>query len=133
MALLSAEEIFKIDDVITEDLEVPEWNGTIRLKMLTGAERDFFEASMVKSGKGGQQERNMANFRARMIGMCAVDDQGRKLFATNPAVKELGKKSSKALSRIFDKCQEMNGLTEADVEELSEGFDDAPSEDSTSD
>ena len=40
MSLLSAAEILAADDLPTEDVEVSEWNGTVRVRALTGAERD---------------------------------------------------------------------------------------------
>ncbi|MFH8405578.1 hypothetical protein ACH4FX_12495 [Streptomyces sp. NPDC018019] len=130
MSYLSRDDILKADDLKTEDVPVPEWGGTVRLKMLTGTERDAFEASMVET-RGGKQKQNMTNFRARMIALCVIDGEGAKLF--NAAdVKLLGAKSSAALGRVFDKCQEMNGFSDSDVEELTEGFGDGPSEDSTS-
>lgn len=131
MSLLSREEIFKADDGRTEDVAVPEWGGTVRLKSLTGIERDQFEASMVEM-KGGKQKQNVANFRARLVGLCAIDENGAKLFTNSADVRMLGTKSSAALDRVFAKCQEMNGLSDADVGELTEGFDDGPSEDSIS-
>ena len=40
--LLNKEQIQSVSDLETQDVEVPEWGGTVRLKSLTGAERDRF-------------------------------------------------------------------------------------------
>lgn len=141
--LLSRDDILKADDLETEDVPVPEWapKGTpdpsvcvVRLRMLTGTERDRFERMMneAQTSTNGSKKKNLENFRARMVSMCAVDEDGGRLFnAADIAV--LGTKSAKALSRVFDKCQEMNGVTPSDIEDLTEGFGDSPSEPSTSD
>jgi hypothetical protein len=100
------------------------------LKGMTGTQRDHFEASMAP--RGNSKKPNMENFRARLVVQCAVDEEGNRLFNQGD-VKTLGSKSAKALSRVFDKCQEMNGLSDSDVDELTEDFGDTPSEGSTSD
>lgn len=130
MALLSRDQILDADDIKYEELPVPEWGGSVRLKSLAGEERDAFEASTVES-KGGKTKANLANLRARLVSRCVVNEEGLLLFSP-PDIKLLGKKSAAALDRVFSKCQEMNALTEKDVEELTEGFDDARSEPSTS-
>lgn len=140
--LLSRDNILTADDLETEDVAVPEWapqgvsdpsTCMVRLRMLTGTERDKFERMMAEAQAAtGSKRKAGENFRARMVSMCAVDERGNKLFNTND-IATLGTKSSKALSRVFDACQRMNGFTESDVEELTEGFDESPSEVSTSD
>jgi hypothetical protein len=129
--LLSRDQILDAKDIETEDIPVPEWGGEVRLRMLTGTERDKFEASMVET-KGNKTKQNLANFRARMVAQCIVTEAGEVMFNAKD-IEALGKKSAKALGRVFDACQKMNGFSASDVEELTEGFDDAPSEDSTSD
>lgn len=129
--LLSRDQILKADDLKTEDVDVPEWGGTVRIKMLTGTARDKFEASTVEN-KGGKQRQNLANFRARLIAQCIVTEAGEVMFNSKD-IDELGQKSAKALGRVFDACQKMNGFSEADVEELTEGFESAPEGVSTSD
>lgn len=130
MALLSREDIVNKDDRKYEDVEVPEWGGTVRLRSMSGTERDGFEASVANGPKG---KRNLTNLRARLVALCAVDENGRRLFSNSQDVIMLGNKSVAALQRLFNKANEMNGLTEKDVEELVEDFDVAPSEGSTTD
>lgn len=137
--LLSRDEILGADDLETEDVKVPEWapktaanrdDYVVRIRTLMAEDRDKFEASTVET-KGGKQKQNLANFRARLVALCIVNDAGEVMF--NPKdIPALGKKSARALGRVFDACQKLNGFTEADVAELTEGFDDAPSEESTS-
>jgi hypothetical protein len=131
MALLSREEILGADDLKTVDLYVPEWGGEVRLRTLTGEERDKFEASFTVQ-RGNKTKQNAANFRARLVSMCIVNEKGQRLFS--PAdINALGRKSVSALQRVFNKCNEMNGLSDEDVEELTEGFGEEAAEASTSD
>ncbi|MFE3382837.1 hypothetical protein [Streptomyces anulatus] len=44
---LSAEQILDADDLAIEDVPVPEWGGTVRVKGMSGTERDRFEAGFV--------------------------------------------------------------------------------------
>jgi hypothetical protein len=132
MALLNRDEILGKDDRTYEVVEVPEWGGPVRLRSLTGRERDSFEATLQEQ-RGGKTKQNFDNFRARLVGMCAVDEEGKLLFANRADIVMLGNKSVAALQRLFNKCNEMNGLSEQDVEELTEGFGAAADEGSISD
>lgn len=131
MSMLSKEQILAADDLVTEDVDVPEWGGTVRMRTLSGTERDAFEASSIK-GNGKNRQVNLQNMRARLVALVLVDENGGRMFA-DAEVRALGRKSSKALDRLFDKARALNGLSEDDVEELSEGFGEAQSDEATSD
>lgn len=133
MGLLNKDQVLGKDDLTTKDIEVPEWGGEVRIRMLTGAERDEFETSMVKVDKSGKQETNLVNLRARLVAKCAVNEDGTKMFQTRNDVAALGMKSAAAIARIYEACQELNGMTQADVDELVEDFEPDPSGSSTSD
>lgn len=121
MAILSRDQILNADDRKTVEVDVPEWGGTVLVRSLTGAERDKFEASMLEM-KNGKQRQNFDNFRARLVSMCLVNEAGELIFNSSD-LKMLGNKSTAALQRVFNKCNEINGLSDADVEELTEDFD----------
>ena len=128
--LLNKEQIKTVSDLETQDIEVPEWGGTVRLKSLTGAERDRFEASVVQ-GQGRNTTVNMQNLRAKLVAQSAIGEDGSPLF-TEEDVKWLGEKSAKALNRLFNAAQSLSGLSESDVKELAGNFNAARSESSTS-
>ena len=128
--LLNKEQIKTVSDLETQDIEVPEWGGVVRLKSLTGAERDRFEASVVQ-GQGRNTTVNMQNLRAKLVAQSAIGEDGKPLF-TEDDVKWLGEKSAKALNRLFNAAQQLSGLSESDVKELAGNFKDARSEGSTS-
>lgn len=120
---LGRDEILDVDDIKVEVVPVPEWGEkvAVRLKVLSAAERDAFEASTVTT-KGGRQKPNLANLRARLVARCMVDEHGKRIFESGD-VARLGQKSSAALDRLFAKCQELNGFSDKDIEELTEDFD----------
>lgn len=130
MTLLSKSAILAADDLKTEDVEVPEWGGTVRVRAFSGRERDEFEASLVR-GDGKDRKVDLTNMRARLVALTVVDETGQKLF-THDDVDLLGAKSGAALDRVFAVAQKLNGLSGADVEELTKNSSGAPSADSTS-
>lgn len=130
MTLLTKSAILSADDLKTEDVEVPEWGGTVRVRAFSGRERDAFEASLVR-GDGKDRKVDLTNMRARLVALTVVDETGQKLF-THDDVDLLGAKSGAALDRVFAVAQKLNGLSAADVEDLTKNSSGAPSADSTS-
>ena len=125
MTLLSKTAILAAQDLQTEDVEVPEWGGAVRVRSFTGRERDAFEASMVR-GDGRDRKVDLTNMRARLVGLTVIDETGQRLF-TDDEVDLLGAKSGAALDRVFAVAQKLNGLSGADVEELSKNSSGVPS------
>lgn len=130
MALLSKNAIFAADDRTYEDVPVPEWGGTVRLRGLTGTERDAYESSIDKV-IGGKFVRDTRNFRARLVALSAITEDGSLLFEQNDVV-ALASRSSAALSRLFDVACRLSGITEDDVQALEGNSEPAPSGPSTS-
>lgn len=131
MSLLSKEAILAADDRPTVDVDVPEWGGTVRVRGLTGAERDAYEVALAGVRPDGSKRLNLVNVRARLISMTVVDELGVRVF-TDADVKDLGAKSGTAMQRVFEAAQRLSGLTDDDIQELAEGFEPAPSEPGTS-
>lgn len=132
MGLLSKDNILKADDLEYRVVPVPEWGGDVKLRTLTGEQRDEFEASQVKFNKKGQPEQNMVNVRARLVSLVIVGEDNRPLFSSYD-IPDLGRKSARALDRIADIAEEMNGFSSEDMEKLTKDFSGTPQGDSTSD
>lgn len=128
--LLTKDVILSADDLGHEDLEVPEWGGTVRIRALTGAERDAYEASMQQQ-RGKNFVRNLANVRAKLVVRTVIGEDGERLF-TDSEANALGRKSAAALDRIFEVAAKLSRLSEEDVEELAGKSESGPSGDSTS-
>ena len=130
MTLLTKSAILAANDLKTQDVDVPEWGGTVRVRAFTGRERDAFEASMVR-GDGKDRKVDLTNMRARLVALSVVDEAGQRVFS-DEEVDLLGAKSGSALDRVFAVAQELNGLSGADVEALTKNSSAAPSGGSTS-
>ncbi|MCI0685728.1 MAG: hypothetical protein L0Y54_00605 [Sporichthyaceae bacterium] len=128
--LLSRDAILAANDIRTVDVAVPEWSGAVRLRTLTGAERDAFETASVRTS-GKHVHTNLVNLRARLVAACAVDEHGARLFS-EADVKALGAKSSAALDRLFDAARKLSRIGEDDVAELTADFTPAQDGGSTS-
>ena len=117
VVVLTSDQIFAKNDIEKVYVPVPEWGGGVYVRGMSGAERDEFEESLVK-GKGRNREVNLRNARAKLVVLCAVDEQGRQIFAKE-AYRKLGSKSAKALDRIYAVASELSGVSEEDMDELT--------------
>ena len=90
-------------------IEVPEWGGSVGVKVISGTARDKFESFYT--------EKKMDNFRVRFLAEALCDEQGEKLF-TDADVEELGKKSSIVINRLFAAAFSHSAFTGEAVNEL---------------
>lgn len=125
---LSKDDILKADDLPQTEVEVPEWGGTVRVRGLSGTERDRFEFSLAAA----QNNPSKVQVRAEIVGRCMVDEDGKRLFTDNEITK-LGTKSGAALDRVFDVVRELSGMGDDAVEKAAEDFGTAPGDGSPSD
>ena len=87
MTLLSKTAILAAQDLQTEDVEVPEWGGAVRVRSLTGRERDAFEASMIR-GEGRDRKVDLTNMRARLVGLTVIAQQAERNMQLNCTIHE---------------------------------------------
>ena len=109
--MLTKDQIFAADDLVHTDVEVPEWGGVVRVRTMTGKERQQFQKSAQKDGEPTE------DFMERLIVACAVDKDGDALF-TSDDVKALSEKSAAALERVFKSAAKLNGLTQEELDEI---------------
>ncbi len=118
MILLTAAQILERDDAQYEDVPVPEWGGSVRLRSLSGTERDAFAKSITRvtgKGKGEATEIITEGMQAKLVARSAVDDKGARLF-TDEQAEALGKKSAAVLDRLFMAAQRLSALTQDEVD-----------------
>ena len=125
--VLTKDDIFGADDLQREEVFVPEWNGHLFVRTLTGNERDSLEASV----EGPTGKRDLKAFRTRLLTMAIVDEEGLNLF-TEKDVGKLGKKSARAINRVFTKALAMSAMRAEDMEEAAGNLPDDQSDDSIS-
>lgn len=131
MTYLTKDAILSAIDIGYDEVDVPEWGGTVRIRGLSGDERDRYEQSIV-TFKGSQPQPKFAGARARLVAWSIVDEKGDRLF-NDREVDALGRKSAQALERVYNAARRLSGLTEEDIEELVGNSDSVPSGSSTSD
>lgn len=131
MPVLNRESILKVSDIRKELVPVPEWGGDVYVRSLTAAERDNFEAGLIRQ-LNGKQTINLQNARAKLAVMAICDETGARLF-TDADMKELSSKSAGALQRVWIVAQRLSGITDSDMEELTKNSESGQPEDSSSD
>ena len=129
--LLNREAILTANDIEKREVYIPEWGGSVYVRGMTGRERDQFEAGIVKQ-KGRNTEINMKNARAKLVVLCTVDENGKRIFG-DADIALLADKSAKALDRIFSVAQELSGISKDDMEELTKNSDETDGDGSFSD
>lgn len=86
-----------------EQMEIPEWGGTVFVREMTGAERSSVENRFI--GK----DKSMDGMRESVIMMCTFDDTGGKVFHPGDE-KWLCDASADVLDRMFGKIMDMSGM-----------------------
>lgn len=121
LRLLSRDAILAADDRVTDVVDVPEWGGQVRVRALSGSERDHYMNSlytMRADGKGGMEigSMNLDGSQARLVALAAVDDADQPLFS--PAdVAALTEKSGTALDRVYRAASKLSRLGQT-IEEV---------------
>lgn len=131
--ILSKSDILAAQDLQTQEVSVPEWGGSVRVRSLTGTERDVFETALVKV-VDGKRIPDMDNLRAKLLAATLVDENGTPLFSIADVgdLGCLGSKSAAALDRIFGVAQRLNGMAAESVEAAVKNSEPGPSDGSTS-
>lgn len=115
---LTASQILAANDTKIEAVDVPEWGGTVYVRVLRGTDRDRFEEWVNK-----EKDKSV---RCRFLVSALCDDKGSLLF-TPDQVASLNEKSGDVLSRVFERAWDINYLSPKAVDELGK---DSPSDQS---
>ena len=96
MKLLTRDQILSAEDRPFDEVEVPEWGGTVRVAGLTGSQREQYDRSMLnEAGKIDQ-----ADFKTKLVALSIVDENDEPMFTIDDVV-ALRNKSDTALNRVF--------------------------------
>jgi hypothetical protein len=111
MAPLSKNAILAQTAPAPELVDVPEWAGSVLVRVLTGTERDALFAVLGKNDDGST---NMRDFRARLVSAAVLAD-GAAAF-TRDEVLQLDDTQPTAVLRLFSAAQRVNKLRPGDLE-----------------
>lgn len=127
-ALLTRNAILAAEDIRYEYVDVPEWGGRVRVRSLTGTERDAYDAESwaAQNASKGDASAMLQNFRVRRVARAIVDEAGVRVFADTDIV-VLGRKNAQALDRIDDVVARLSGMDTEAVKAALEALKDGPS------
>ncbi|MCC6797715.1 MAG: hypothetical protein IT366_21560 [Candidatus Hydrogenedentes bacterium] len=109
MACLSKSDIANKQDARKwETVDVPEWGGSVNVRVMTANERDMLEVRFKDQRIGS---------RAYLACMLCCDENGVDLFSDED-LPMLEKKSASSLNRIFEVALRLNGMTDEAVAEM---------------
>ncbi len=109
---LTADQILAADDMGLKEVAVPEWGGSVYIRVMTVGERDEYERMWI-----GQRDKGIENFRTQYLARVLCDEKGELLF-TRDKTAALARKSGAVMGRLFDEAMRHNRMTEEDVQEL---------------
>jgi hypothetical protein len=127
MSLLTREAILTAADMPHQEVPVPEWGGQVRVKSLTAKEQNDFAQGFEYEKHGSRLRLKPGqNYGPRLVVLCAVDADGSALFGDGDVVTLAGK-SGKAVARLVEAIQKLNGMSEEEQEEIEKNSGAAPS------
>jgi hypothetical protein len=122
--MLSRQDIIDCNDIESEVVKVPEWNGEVNVQGLTLAEKDVWTDSIMDDGKA-----SMTGATAKLCALCMRDESGSMLF-TEDDIPVLQAKSASALDRVFQVAQRLSGIGQEDIEETVKNSEKTTTQDS---
>lgn len=128
--VLTRESILAASDIETEEVHIPEWKGSVFVRGLTAGQRDKWENLSV-TVKGKTREVTTNHLRARLAVMACVDGDGKLLF-TEADIPQLGRKSSRAIDRIYEVAARLSGISDDDLDDVVKNFASDQEDDSSS-
>ncbi len=115
-------------------VEVPEWGMTVYIRPMSAGERDRWEAESLERADKRKESIKVAleSARAWFLSKCLADADGNLLYGPE-TYKELDAHDYRVIDRLNEVARKINGLSEADIEELEKNSAGAPAAGSSSD
>jgi len=108
MALLNRMAILAAQDMQTVDVNVPEWGGSVRVRVMTVSERNEF----VRRSNSEDKE----SVGAWLVSLLTIDGDGKRVFEESD-VGALQAKSFRAVDAVIAAILSANGMTPEKVDE----------------
>ncbi len=132
MKFLGKQQILANKAQVIEQLEVPEWGGTVCIRSISARERGQIEAGIARYRETKGKEDSFArNFTLRMAGMALCDESGARLFS-DEEISQLAEHNAAVIARIAEVAGRLAGFTKEDVEALAKNSEEAQPADSLS-
>lgn len=108
---LTREQILASNDTKLMERDVPEWGGSVFIRIMSVGERDAYENEWSLS-----KHKGMPDFRTKFLVKCLCDKDGNRLF-TEADIAVLREKSADLMSALWDDAMKYNRLRGDSVEE----------------
>lgn len=112
---LKREDILNVQDLKYKTVDVPEWGGEVTIRPLDGVAFDKW-ANFVENCRADNGDMDTSGLRVQMLSISIVDPETKELLFTPDDITALSKKSSKAINRVYDAVEALNGVSEEGVE-----------------
>jgi hypothetical protein len=109
---LTKADILSANDLIREEVEVPEWGGKVWVTSFSADAKDAMEFQIFSLNK-----KSGVGMRAAYVGLALIDEYGQRLF-TDEEIPMLGTKFAGAVDRIFEVVSRINRISQKDLDEL---------------
>ncbi len=120
MSLLTKEQILAANDLDTVTIEVPEWNGTVKLRMLSAQERIQWEQEVFPDGVV-----DTAKFLTALVARSLVDDDNVRIFSDGD-LDAIGAKNPAVIARLREAAAKLNKIGANDQKESEKNSDAEP-------
>ena len=127
---LTRADILGKEDRVFQDVQVPEWEGMVRVQSLTGLENDEFEKSFLQETAKGEMKVDRKYIREKLLSWTCVDKDGKRLFSEGD-IALLAEKNAAPLRRLQIVAQKLSGIGEKEVEEIAKNSEAAQGGDSS--
>jgi len=114
--MLTKEEILKVSDLQTREINIPEWGGSIVMKTMTGEERDTWENRIPI--RSSDKKVDIKEMKVRLLILCIRDPKDMTFMFTEKDVVSLNSKNSSVIDRLWQVASEMNGIGGKELEEI---------------
>jgi L-asparaginase II len=105
--MLTRDAILAAADLSVQAVAVPEWGGSVHIRVMNGGERGEFEAAAVATKK--DDAAGIARLRVLMVALTLCDAGGTRLFTSSPEdLALLNGKSGEALDRVARAAMTLN-------------------------
>lgn len=112
--LLTVTDILAVNDIVEEDVEVPEWGGAVRIRAFTKA-RQHQLREMSRDPRTGKLDEHKLEMQLFIHGV--IEPKFEPVQAT-----ELEQKSAGAIDRILTRIMAISGMTEGAIREAEKSL-----------
>ena len=121
---LTLSEILSAKDGKTTEVKVPEWGGSVFLRVMSGSERDEYDNCLLtRLAAEGKRLKENRGIRQKLLMLTLCDESGARMLATEADANKLFAKSATVLQRLFEASQSLNALNDEAVEVLGKNSD----------